>query len=92
MDNSKLDSLIAAEAANLAKLNNKLDTIEAKIKTCKGKIERYNLMKNNAQFILLSDALSNAGIGFDDIISALSDGDVLSLQSKLVQSAAAVSS
>ena len=40
-------------------------------------------MKNNLQFNALSNALDEKGIGLDEIMSAISSGDLISLQKKI---------
>lgn len=78
-----LDSVIAAEKAKLAKLEEKQADIAIKIKTCKSNINKYTLMKNSNQFNALSNALDGKGISIEDILSAVSSGDLLGLQEKL---------
>lgn len=84
MRNSEaLENMIAAEQAKLDKLEEKQEDLSRKIKTCKANIEKYKLMKNNLQFNALSNALDEKGIGLDEIMSAISSGDLISLQKKL---------
>lgn len=78
-----LDGAIAAEKAKLAKLEEKQADIAIKIKACKSNINKYTLMKNSNQFNALSNALDGKGISIEDILSAVSSGDLLGLQEKL---------
>ena len=78
-----LDSLIAAEQKKLDKLEEKQSELAKKIRASKNQIEKYTLMKNNQQFNSLSNALNGKGISFEEILSALASGDLLSLQDKI---------
>jgi len=86
MVNSKLDDSIAYENERLNKLLKKRDELDRKIKESKTKIEKYSLLKNNQQFIILSDSLVTAGVNFDEIITALSSGNLYTLQHKIESS------
>ena len=77
--------MIAAETANLNKLLEKKDVLDAKINTSKQKLDRYKLLQNNAQYNALSDTIVNSGLNVDDIIAEFSSGDLISLQNKLLQ-------
>lgn len=82
-DNKAIDNLIATEQAKLEKLEEKQAELAKKIKASKGAIEKYTLMKNNNQFNVLSNALDGKGISIEDILAAISAGDLLSLQEKI---------
>jgi len=62
-------------------VNSRTD-IERKIKACQKRIDEYSMLKNNAQFMQLSEALSESGLNFDDIIKVLVDGDIDALREK----------
>lgn len=78
-----LDSLIETEQKKLDKLENRRAEIEKKIRIAKTNIEKYKLMKNSQQFNSFSNTLSAKGISFEEILNALSEGDLLSLQEKI---------
>lgn len=78
-----LDSLIEAEQKKLDKLENRMVELEKKIRTSKTNIEKYTLMKNSQQFNSFSNTLSAKGISFEEILTAISEGDLLSLQEKI---------
>lgn len=81
--NSNLENMIVAEKEKLEKLETKQAELLKKIKLCKSNLEKYEMMKNNQRYNALANSLDNKGISFDDIISALSAGDLLSLQEKI---------
>ena len=84
-DNKAIDKLIAAEQAKLEKLEEKYAEIGKKIKASKSAIAKYTMMKNNEKFNTLANALSDKGVSFEDVLSALLEGDVISLQEKIEQ-------
>ncbi|MBD5403032.1 hypothetical protein HDR58_09625 [bacterium] len=83
MGRIKLDNLIAAEEEKLLKLEEKQNDLNRKIKDCKSNIEKYKLMKNNEQFSALSNALDGKGISIEEVMDAISSGNLLSLQEKI---------
>jgi len=82
-DIKTIDSLISAEQDKLDKLLEKREAIDAKIKVSKIEIERLKMMRNNQQFNAISNALDEKGISVEDILAAISAGDLLSLQDKI---------
>jgi len=82
---NSLDQLIEAEVKRLDRYEKKRFEYDTKVKISKGKIEKYKMMKNSQNFISLSDMLLNKGIAFEDVLEAISSGDILALQEKLEQ-------
>ena len=83
MNNEALIAVIEKEKAKLRTLEVKKATIEDKIKKCRGSIQKYELMQNNAMFTSFTSLLDNKGVSFEDILSALQCGDLLGLQEKI---------
>lgn len=83
MRRNTLDNLIAMEEEKLGKLEERQNDVNKKIKACKSNIEKYKLMKNNEQFNALSNALDGKGISIEEIVAAVSAGNLLSLQEKI---------
>jgi len=82
-NNNTLDGMIAAEQAKLEKLEERQAEIGKKVRTCKANIEKYTLMKDSQKFNTLSNALDGKGISIEDILAAVSAGDLLTLQDKI---------
>ena len=78
-----IESYIQEENKKLAKLEGKKADIDRKIKQVKANIERYTLMKDSKQMNALSNALDGKGISIEDIMAAVANGDMLSLQEKM---------
>lgn len=83
MTSEKLTELINKERSNLKKLTEKKAEIDAKIKKCEAKLQEYEMMSNSQQFGTLTSAISKSGLSVDDLLSALKNGDLLSLQEKM---------
>jgi len=83
-NNTTLDGMIAAEKEKLEKLEERQAEIGKKVKACKASIEKYTLMKDSQKFNTLSNALNGKGISIEDILAAVSAGDMLTLQEKFV--------
>ena len=79
MKPSRLGQLIADQQEYLSKLQSRKESIEKKMKECQRKIDEYSLLKNNAQYNIMADALMDAGIAFDDVIAVLSSGGMPAL-------------
>lgn len=82
-ENKTIESIIAAEKQKLARLEARYEETARKIKICKGNIEKYTMLRNNEQFSSLSNTLNDKGISIEDIMAAISSGDLLSLQIKI---------
>lgn len=78
-----LDKLIAEETEKLNKLAEKRAKIDDAIKKAKSNIEKYTLAKDREKVAALSNALDGKGVSFDDILAAVQNGDLLSLQEKM---------
>lgn len=83
MTSEKLTELINKERSNLKKLTEKKAEIDAKIKKSESKLQEYEMMSNSQQFGTLTSAISKSGLSVDDLLSALKNGDLLSLQEKM---------
>jgi len=81
--NENLLENLKKEKEKLAVLENSKINIEKKIKKSKIKIAQYTLSSNSEYYESLSDAIANTGIEFNDIVSAISSGNVSTLQEKL---------
>lgn len=78
-----IDGLIAAEQERLDKLEEKQAEIAKRIKTCKANIDKFTLIKNQRQLTALSNVLDGKGISIEDILIAITAGDVLALKEKI---------
>jgi hypothetical protein len=84
MKNSEsLMTLMENEQKRLASLKEKRAAIDEKIRKSEGIIQKYTLMQNSAKFSSFTDILQGTGLAFDEILSAIKSGDLLSLQEKL---------
>lgn len=83
MKSEKLASLIAKEIANIENLEAKKEEIEEKLKKSRTKLQEYRMMENSQKYGALSSAVSQKGLSLDDILSALQNGDLLSLQEQM---------
>ncbi|BAL01896.1 hypothetical protein OBV_p-00410 (plasmid) [Oscillibacter valericigenes Sjm18-20] len=79
----KIVKYIEDEKVKLAKLEEKRTDLDRKIKKVNANIKRYTLMKDGNQMNTLSNALDSKGISIEDIMTALTNGDMLSLQEKM---------
>lgn len=82
-NSESLKTLMENEQKRLATLKEKRAAIDEKIRKSEGVIQKYTLMQNSAKFSSLTDILQNTGLAFDEILSAIQSGDLLSLQEKL---------
>ena len=76
MKKSTIDAAISQEQAKLNTLTEKKSAIEEKMKKCRAEIARLRLLYRNSQFDDLTEALSNKGLSVDDVLAALSSGDL----------------
>lgn len=82
-DERTIDTLIAAEKVKLGKVEQKQAELAKKARACKSNIDKFVLMKNNRQFCNLSNMLNDKGLSIEQIFTAVSAGDLLSLQKKI---------
>lgn len=80
---SNIGELITAEQQKLETLLSKREALDKRIKGVKTNIEKYEIMQSKSQSNILSSVLANAGVSFEDIITALSSGDIPTLQQKI---------
>ena len=93
MKNDKnIQTFIEKEQTRLKALEIKRDELEEKIKRCKASITGQILALNSQRYEILSEALVEAGVGFNEIIAALySDGGLAALAEKVDAAAPAES-
>lgn len=77
------EELLAAERENLAKLEAKRDDLDKKIRACKANIEKYELIVNADRLKTISATLGQKGVSLDELMLAISNGDLTELQDKL---------
>lgn len=83
MTSEKLNELITREKNSLKKLYEKRAEIDAKIKKGETKLQEYEMMSNSQQFGALTSVISKNGLSVDDLLAAIQNGDLLTLQEKL---------
>ena len=87
MTNEKLAELIGKEQATLAKLYERKEELDAKIKKSETKLKELETMNNSQKFGALSSMVSKSGLTVDDLFAALQSGDFLALQERMEQAA-----
>lgn len=73
----------ANEQARLKDLQEKRQKLDEKIKLSEGKIEKYTLMINQKTFSQVTDVLTVKGLSIEEVMAAIKNGDLLSLQEKI---------
>lgn len=73
----------AKEEGKLKDLLVKRQKLDEKIKASEGRIENYTLMINQRQFSQVTDVLNVKGLSLEEVMAAIKNGDLLSLQDKL---------
>ena len=78
-----LDSAIAAEREKLKKLEEKRAKADQQIKACKSNLDRLVMLRNNQIFSDMSNALDEKGVRIEEVLEAIKDGDISSLQDRI---------
>ena len=86
MTSNKINLLIEKEKKNLEKLTARKKELEEKIKKSEAKLRGYEVMKNNDTFNVLSGIVQEKGLTVEEVLSALQNGDLLSLQEQMESS------
>lgn len=66
---------------------NKKNDLDEKIKKLKEEIENLNKVKNSKKFDEVSNVIKVKGISFDDLLKAIENNDLLTLQEKIENNA-----
>lgn len=66
---------------------NKKNNLDEKIKKLKEEIENLNKVKNSKKFDEVSNVIKVKGISFDDLLKAIENNDLLTLQEKIENNA-----
>lgn len=66
---------------------NKKNELDEKIKKLKEEIENLNKVKNSKKFDEVSNVIKVKGISFDDLLKAIENNDLLTLQEKIENNA-----
>lgn len=78
-----VEDMLTAEKKKLEKYELQYKDLQEKIKTCKANVQKYQLMYDSERLDALTKSLHVHGIKVEDIIAALSNGDLTELQDKL---------
>ncbi len=78
-----LDSAIAAEREKLKKLEEKRAKADQQIKACKSNLDRLVMLRNNQIFSDMSNALDEKGVRIEEVLEAIKEGDISSLQDRI---------
>ncbi|MBQ3497212.1 MAG: hypothetical protein IJA73_03695 [Oscillospiraceae bacterium] len=78
-----LDSAIAAEREKLKKLEEKRAKTDQQIKACKSSLDRLVMLRNNQIFSDMSNALDEKGVRIEEVLEAIKEGDISSLQDRI---------
>ncbi|MCL2321817.1 MAG: hypothetical protein FWC47_06900 [Oscillospiraceae bacterium] len=81
-DPNKLAELIKEERDRLSKYEKKKSEWDTKVQNCKEKLDNLIMLQNSQNFTILSEKLVNSGMSFEDIIKAISSGEMSSLKEK----------
>lgn len=82
---------IAKEEANLMKLENKREEIDAAIKECRAELARLRELEKQEKLTAIAAALAGKSVSVDDLLAAAFSGDMLTLQEKIEDAGAGVS-
>ena len=74
---------IEREEAKLKKLSDQRDEITRKMRKIEQNLTTYKLMENNERLGMMNALAEGAGISVSDIMNALQDGDLDTLQEKM---------
>ncbi len=79
----ELDEAIQRELEKKARYQEKLEELQRKINKCDANLKKYQHIKNEQQLNNISKVLERSGITIDEIMVALVNKDLLSLQEKM---------
>lgn len=71
------------EQGKLNVLQEKRQKLDEKIKESEAKIVKYTLMINQRKFSEVTDVLNVKGLSLEEVMTAIKNGDLLSLQEKI---------
>lgn len=83
---NSIEEKIEKDKAVLNDLKEKKSKLEAKIKKVEESIEYNTMLINQTKFNEVNNVIASKGLSFDEIIKAINNGDLLSLQEKIEQS------
>lgn len=83
MTNDKLQKLIAKEESNIKALDAKIAELTEKKRKSENKLKEYRTMENSQKFSALSDIVEKSGLSVEEILFAIQNGDMLTLQEKM---------
>lgn len=83
MSSKNLNDKIVAEEQKLNALIEKRKDIDEKIQAIEADLEKYRLMVNNAKFVELQKASTDIGVSVEDVLAAIQEGNLTSLQNKI---------
>jgi SMC interacting uncharacterized protein involved in chromosome segregation len=82
-DKLTLREKIEREEAKLNSLTAKRDELNKKIRKVELTLSNYRLMENDNKLTAMNELAERAGISFEEIMTALQNGEMLSLQEKM---------
>ena len=83
MSSKNLNDKIVDEEQKLNALIEKRKDIDEKIQAIEADLEKYRLMVNNAKFVELQKASTDIGVSVEDVLAAIQEGNLTSLQNKI---------
>lgn len=83
---NSIEEKIEKDKAVLNDLKEKKSKLEAKIKKVEESIEYNTMLINQTKFNEVNNVIASKGLSFDEIIKAINNGDLLSLQKRIEQS------
>lgn len=79
----KLTLLIEKEESNLKRYKAKRAEYDEKVRKSESKLREYKTMQNSEKFNDFSAIVQKNGLSVEDILTALKNGDLLSLQEQM---------
>ena len=83
MSTEKLQELLEREEIRLDNYKKKRTELDEKIRATEAAIQKYRVMLNNNQYLGFVSLVQEKGISLDEIMTAIQQGDLLSLQERI---------
>ena len=83
MSTEKLQELLEREEIRLDNYKKKRTELDEKIRATEAAIQKYRVMLNNNEYLGFVSLVQEKGISLNEIMAAIQQGDLLSLQERI---------